>query len=179
MKTLEKTATKNNLTIMEFNNLFVSFYAELCLFANKHVNDMKLAEDIVQNVFIKVWKDKPSFKKNVTGFLYNAVRNKSLDFLRSSYSKRFKAYPKEKLEELQTDEFFIKEAVIIESSSLIQKAINSLNRQSEKVIRLSMQDYTNKEIAEELGIALYTVKEYKKAAYKKLRKSLINLNHKL
>tara|TARA_R110002049_G_scaffold138053_1_gene298062 strand:- start:257 stop:784 length:528 start_codon:yes stop_codon:yes gene_type:complete len=169
--------TKKNLSLREFEKIFERLYDRLCFFANKYVKDVDHSEDIVQDVFIKVWEKKLSFEnQNKTdGFFYTAVRNKCLDFLRTTYAKDFKAYPTEELEILQTDTYFMFKVVQTETSALIEEAINSLPDQIAKVIRFSLENCTNKEIAEKMNISVNTVKSYKKNAYIKFRKTLGHL----
>tara|TARA_R110002050_G_scaffold24083_3_gene64271 strand:- start:27266 stop:27793 length:528 start_codon:yes stop_codon:yes gene_type:complete len=166
--------TKKNLSLREFEKIFNRLYDRLCFFANKYVKDVNHSEDIVQEVFIKVWEKKLSFENEnkADGFFYTAVRNKCLDFLRTSYVKNFKAYASEELEILQTDAYFMSEVVKTETSALIETAINSLPDQIAKVMRLSLQGCTNKEIAEKMDISVNTVKSYKKNAYIKFRETL-------
>ncbi|AUP78043.1 RNA polymerase sigma-70 factor [Flavivirga eckloniae] len=162
------------LTSKEFEEIFNRLYDSLCLFAHKYVNDLGVSEDIVQNVFIKVWEDKVVFRDEdrIVGFFYTAVKNKSLDYLRSKYAKDVKAYTSEDLETLQTENYFLSEAILIETSDVIEKTMKSLPNKCAEAMRLSIENYTNKEIAEEMNISIYTVKEYKKMAYQKFRKAL-------
>ncbi|GAA3613138.1 RNA polymerase sigma-70 factor [Flavivirga amylovorans] len=162
------------LTLKEFENIFNRLYDSLCLFAYKYVNDLDLSEDIVQNVFIKVWEDKVSFRDQdkVVGFFYTAVKNRALDFLRSKYAKDVKAYPSQDIETLQTEHYFLSEAIVLETSDVIERTIQLLPNKCAEVIRLSLEGFTNKEIAEEMNISIYTVKEYKKNAYQKFRETL-------
>ena len=165
------------LSLREFDFFFNRLYSPLCLFANTYVNDVKDSEDIVQDVFIKVWEKKIFFENQnkVEGFFYIAVKNKSLDFLRSKHAKDFKAYSNGDLEILQKENHFIKEIVIIKASILIENAINSLSPKCAVAMRLGFKGYTNKEIAVEMEISIETVKRHKKIAYKVLRKTLGNL----
>ena len=63
----------------------------------------------------------------------------------------------------------MREAIIIETSQIIDNAINTLPNKCAHIIRLSIKNLTNSEIANELGISINTVKAQKKIAYKKLR----------
>ena len=165
------------LTSDEFENIFERLYEPLCILAYKYVNDIGYSEDIVQNVFLKIFEDKVAFsdKNKVDGFFYTAVKNKSLDFLRSKYAKDIKAYSAEEMEALQTEEYYLSEVTTIKTLDIIKKVIKLLPNKCAEAIRLSIEDYTNKEIAEEMNISIYTVKEYKKTAYKKLREALAYL----
>ena len=73
------------------------------------------------------------------------------------------------MEKLETEPFFLREVVILETSSIIENAINTLPNKCAQIIKLSIKDFTNAQIAEELGISINTVKAQKKIAYKKLR----------
>ncbi len=156
-----------------FEKVFDRLNNPLCLFAYKYVNDFKTSEDIVQNVFIKVWEDDTiSFHdmKKVDGLFYTIVKNKSLDFLRSKYAKDVQAYPIENLEIFQTEKYNLKETFIVDTSTIIHNAINSLPNKCGYVMKLSLKGYSNKEIASEMQLSVQTVKVHKKNAYKKLRK---------
>ena len=168
---------KVRLSIGEFEKIFKHLYSPLCLFANKYVNDVNYSEDIVQEVFVKAWEKQVHFKSfdKAKGFFYVAVKNASLNFLKSHHSKSIKAHPSESLEILQTENYFIKETVIIEASVLIKKEIDALPPKCREVMELSFEGLTNQEIANKLGIGFETVKSYKSDAYKKLRKNLAHL----
>ncbi len=159
------------LTLNEFEKIYYRLYTPLCLFANTYVNDLDISQDIVQDVFVKVWEDKLSFENQdkIDAFFYIAVKNKSLDFLKSKYSKDFKAYATEDLEILQSEAHFISEIAIIEASTTIENVLKLLPKRCAEAMRLSIKYYKNKEIAEKMNISVDTVKEYKKKSYKKLR----------
>ena len=167
----------NELTLKEFKNIFNREYVKLCELAHKYVKDSDCSEDIVQNVFVKVWENKNHFKNkdNIEGYFYTSVRNKSIDFLKSKYAKNVKAYPVEDLEILQTEDYYLSEVITIKTADIIDRAIESLSNKCAKAIRLSIESYTNREIAEEMAISIHTVKEYKKKGYKDLRKKLAYL----
>ena len=169
--------TTNRLNLREFEKIFDRLYDRLCLFANKYVNDVDHSEDIVQEVFIKVWEKKPSFESQdkVDGFFYTAVKNKCLNFLRTKYAKDFKAYPSEELEILQSDKYFMTEVFITETSAIIDNAINALPPKCREVMRLSFKGYINKEIADVMSVSVDAVKKYKKIAYKEFRNTLGHL----
>ena len=95
--------------------------------------------------------------------------------MKSHHSRSVKAHPPESLEILQTENYFIKETVVIEASILIKKEIDALPPKCREVMELSFEGLTNQEIANKLGISFETVKSYKSDAYKKLRKNLAHL----
>ena len=61
------------------------------------------------------------------------------------------------------------EAVVMKTTVIIENAIKALPDKAAQVIRLSIKNYTNDEIAKKLSISVNTVKDHKKVAYRKLR----------
>ncbi len=165
---------KKELTLKSYNALFKSLYPQLCVFAYKYLNNVEASQDIVQEVFIKVWEDKTTFENedHTTGYFYKAVRNKCLNHLKSKQHLLTERYGQENMETYETEEFLMSEAVVIETTVIIENAIRTLPDKAGQVIRLSIKDYTNEEIAKALSISVNTVKDHKKVAYRKLRKLL-------
>ncbi|GAA3603728.1 RNA polymerase sigma-70 factor [Flavivirga amylovorans] len=161
----------NEFTLKAYKALFDSLYPQLCVFAYKYLNDLDISKDITQEVFVKVWEDKITFQNenHATGFFYKAVKNKCLNYLKSKQYKVTERYELANVETYETEEYYISDAVVIETTAVIEKAINKLPEKAAQVIRLSIEDYTNNQIADELSISVNTVKDHKKVAYRKLR----------
>jgi len=164
------------LSIKEYKDVFDSLYGSLCVFSTNYVSDLEVAKDLVQDVFIKVWEDEIEFNNElaIKSYLYTSVKNKSLDFLKSKRVKITKHMPVEELDQLNKESFYLKEVIIEETSSRIEEAINTLPNKCAQIIRLSIKDLSNAEIAEHLKISVNTVKGQKKIAYKRLRPLLKN-----
>lgn len=66
-----------------FEELFFEYYASLCGYALKILKSRDLARDAVQEVFLKIWRNRASWNiyRSLKVYLYQAVRNKSLDLL--------------------------------------------------------------------------------------------------
>ncbi|WP_052958621.1 RNA polymerase sigma-70 factor [Maribacter thermophilus] len=170
--------TKNvyTLSLRSYKDFYDTLYVSLCLFAKNYVQNLDLAKDLVQEVFIKVWEDKIEFKNEVAvkSYMYMAVKNKCLDLLKSKQFRSTENMSVEDMEELNSESFYLKEVVIEEVSSRIESAINTLPNKCAQVIRLSINGLTNPEIAQHLNISVNTVKAQKKIAYKKLKPLLKN-----
>ena len=162
------------LNLKEFRSLFDKLYIPLSLFANKYVDNLEVSKDIVQEVFIKIWEDQITFlNENATkSYLYTSVKNKSLDYLKSKQYKSTDNFSIVEMEKLESQPFFLREVVIMETSSIIEKAVNTLPKKCARIIHLSIKNLTNAEIAKELQISINTVKTQKKIAYKKLKPML-------
>ena len=66
--------------------LVTSYYQKLCVYANSLTNDLHLAEDIVQNVFMSIWKNRNKLKEEfvIKSYLYKSVYNEFIDQYRKN-----------------------------------------------------------------------------------------------
>ncbi len=165
------------MTIEGYKSLFDILYPPLCLFANKYLKDVEMSKDVVQEVFIKVWEQKIQYINfySIKSYLYTSVRNRCLDHLKSKYHRSITYSSDIDFEHLLTEEHFLTQLTIVDTYSQLESAIKLLPKKCESVIRLSLNAYTIKEIAEELSISKNTVKSQKRIAYEKLRHSLGSL----
>lgn len=163
------------LTALE--SLFKRFYKPLRAYAFRFVNDMELAEDIVQDTFFELWsrRDMIEFDGAVKSYLFKSVYNRSLNVLNKKYQNKEFSLDKENEQEI-LDQYL---ASYIENSeqSLILKEleaeinayIETLPSQCKKIFTLSRSyGLKNKEIAEQLGITV-------KAVEKQISKALLGL----
>jgi len=164
------------LTLDEYNKLFIALYPTLCYFANKYIKNIEVAKDIAQEVFIKIWEDKIQFDspEKIKSFLYVSVKNKSLDYLKSGQN-RFIDRGEMPNPELASDNHFLREVMITETTRMIESAINSLPERCAQIIKLSIKEYSNEQIAEKLSLSINTIKTQKRIAYKKLRSILSDI----
>lgn len=138
------------------------------------LNDDKIAEEILQDVFLKIWNNSSSYNSDKGRFftwILNIARNASIDHIRSKSHKNSK-------KNLAADNF----VDILESKSNfsaktdaigIKKYINILKPVCKKLIDLLFfKGYTQKETAEELEMPLGTVKTKNRACINKLREML-------
>ena len=164
-------ADLKTLSVTEYKSVYDSMYPAMCLFANKYLDDLDLSKDIVQEVFIKIWEEKIEFQNQyvIKSYLYTAVRNRSLDYLKSRQIKVTEALVQEDYIDADADPFFLQEVVIAETANQIENAINTLPKKCAQIIKLSINGMSNAEIAEELDLSLNTIKAQKKIAYKRLK----------
>ncbi|MDO5970243.1 sigma-70 family RNA polymerase sigma factor [Flavivirga aquimarina] len=154
--------------------LFENLYPQLCVFAYKHLNDLVIAKNLVQDVFLNTWDDRISFKdeNHATRYFYNTVKNKCLDFIACKQKTNSEPYTHANLEVCQSDAFFMSQPIGIETTAVIENAISKLPNETAKVVKLGIENYTNNEISNELSISVDTVKVHKKSANSKLKKLL-------
>ena len=153
-----------------FEALFRQYYPAMCVIAGKLVANREVAEDIVQDVFIRLWEKKAEYDKipDFRTFLYVAVRNLCYNYLRDK--KKTIDFSQIELPDKQLS--FQEQLIQEETYRLISNAIAELPVQSGKIMRLALEGKQNKEISEILGIAVTTVKTLKYNALKMLKNSL-------
>ena len=68
-----------------FQALFIDYYPSLISFAIKYVDREESAEDIVQDVFVKVWETRARLREvgNLSAYLYQMVRFRCFNHLRA------------------------------------------------------------------------------------------------
>lgn len=69
-----------------FRELFNKYYMSLVEFANRYVRESASAEDVVCDVFAKLWENREHLHLNTTlrAYLFGAVRNRSLNLVRDA-----------------------------------------------------------------------------------------------
>lgn len=148
---------------------FESFYPSVCIFARKYLKDADIAEDIAQDAFVEFWNRKEQFDdiRTIKGFIYTVTKNKCLNHIKATNIRE--GILREKF---ISDVYFYELVQEEEIYRIVHSAVNGLAAQSRKIVLLSMEGYTNKEIAKELDVSVNTVKTLKKNAYKELKEKL-------
>ncbi|MEO8254507.1 MAG: RNA polymerase sigma factor, partial [Flavobacterium sp.] len=81
-------ASLKNGEEMAYVYLVDTYHNKLCIYANSLIKNVYSAEDIVQNVFIKIWKQRTRLKadRSLKSFLYKSVYNEFIDLYRKNQS---------------------------------------------------------------------------------------------
>jgi len=152
---------------MDIKETYIRFYKPLVAFSNKILNDIDKSESVVQNCFVKLHfsKIKLNDENNIQSYLYRSVKNICINELRNK--KVRDSHSKSMLIEHTID---IRDEIIRhETYNELYLAIEKLPEQTKKVILLSLKEYQQKEIAENLNISVESVKTLKKLAITKLK----------
>lgn len=160
---------------IDLKDFFYAHYPIFSSFAMKYISDSDLCEDIVQDIFLKFWEKRQSFSDiySVKAFFYKSIRNSCLDYIK--HEKVKDKYIKQSLHLKEIDQSFWDEIIKKEAYSIVYEEINKLPEMGKEVLLLTLSGKNNEEIAQELGIAVNTVKTHKSRAYKVLRKNLEGL----
>jgi len=153
--------------------LIDTYNHKLCVYANSLLNDISLSEDVVQNVFIKVWEKRSNLNSNysIKSYLYKSVynlcineykRNQSVTALEKKYIEELESVIEEKNEEAF-------EKLILQ----VREAIQELPPKCKQVFLLSKKEgLTNIEISEYLNISKNTIERHINIAFSKIRKNV-------
>ncbi|MDL2319646.1 RNA polymerase sigma-70 factor [Alistipes sp. OttesenSCG-928-B03] len=152
-----------------FHSLFRDYYPALTVFAVKYVGFQYTAEDIVQDVFLKLWEsnDRLDSIHNISAYLYQMVRFRCLNHLRSARHLQPVDGEEHLIHSPDSDEFLVEDSIRI-----LLKAVSELPPACREVFTLSLQGFRAKETAAMLGIAEETVKKQKQIARRILRGKL-------
>ena len=159
-----------------FEALFYTHCKSLIQFANRYLQDMHLAENIVQDVFLHVWekREKLDPSLNIKTYLYTAVKNRALKQLRHQ-DVRHKHEHFIKAQDLtihSAEEQWQQQ----ETEQEILNAIEKLPPKCQLIFSMNRFDgLTYSEIAEVEGISIKTVETQMGRALKTLRKQLAHL----
>lgn len=155
----------------EFELIFKQYYRQLCSFAFGFMKQTDDAEEIVQDVFVNLWKNKDSLHITVSlkAYLFLSVRNACLNKLKHiKIREQYKQFNQDKLNNSFDD--VQKSVESDETEQAIWKAIDKMPKERRKVFVLSRFDgLSYKEIAEKLNISTKTVENQISAALKFLR----------
>lgn len=156
-----------------YRQLFLRYYSLLGVFAYRYLSDKQLCEDVVHDVFLELYQQKDRFLtiSALKTYLYNAVRNRCIDFLR-----HYKVEERHAALLMAQEEVFYEDQVLeAEVYTLLKKAIAELPGQTRRVYDLILQGYSNPEIAEKMGLTEEAVKAHRKRGKKLLREKLAYL----
>jgi RNA polymerase sigma-70 factor (ECF subfamily) len=69
-----------------FEALFTTYYESLCGFVHSYVRDAAIAEEIVQDIFLHIWKERTTWDPAVSTrqYVFAAARNRALNHLRNT-----------------------------------------------------------------------------------------------
>jgi RNA polymerase sigma-70 factor (ECF subfamily) len=155
-----------------YKTLFNLYYKPLCSFAKKYVLDLAVAEDIVQELFVKFWEQRKEvqLETSVKSYFFQSVRNECLNYLKhQGVKEKYKMH----IESASTDNFFYDKLEEEEINQLVYQTIQSLPPRCKQIFELSrFEGKTFEEISLELSISKNTIKNQLVRALKHIRQVL-------
>ena len=168
---------------LTYKALFRRYYPSLIFYATRLVGEEE-AEDVVQDVFVELWKrkDRIEIGEQIQAFLYRAVYTRALNVLKhrnveDGYCTAMEEINRRRAEFYQPDNNeVIRRIEDRELRNEIYQAINELPDKCKEVFKLSyLHEMKNKEIADVMGVSLRTVEAHMYKALKFLRNRLGHL----
>ena len=163
-----------HINIDVFHRLYNTYYNSLFRFVNLYAKDQYAAQDIVQEVFLKLWPRRDRIQiTHAKAYLFRMGRNAILNKLRNT-KERF--YFLEKLPEvadyeIENDVEYVTSDILIE---IVHEAINGLPPKCRGIFIMNRhQKMTYKQIAIVKGISRKTVENQIGIALKKIRNYVI------
>lgn len=167
-----------------YKKLVDKYNSPIYFHIRKMIKEQELVEDLVQEVFIKAFKNLATYSNQYafSTWLYRIATNHTIDYLRKKKLPTFSISDPIKTKDGEVevqlpDTSFATDAPIIkhERKAIVQEAIANLPEKYRKVIRMRhMDELSYDEIADELNIPLGTVKAHIFRARELLYKALID-----
>lgn len=152
-----------------FRLLYDTYYLPLCLYSIQITGTSETSEDLVQSLFVDFW-DREIYKKietNLHAWLFTAIRYSSI-----TYIQRKKYFPLDDSYELSyspIDEFYNEEDLLEKRKNILIELKKLPIQEYNVLTKIILEGKKYKEVADELGISLNTVKTHLSRGLKKLR----------
>lgn len=157
-----------------FHQLFVDYYPSLCTFACGYLGNEDAAQDVVQDVFVKLWETRERWKavEDFSAYLYQMVKYRCFNYLRAERlrDKAMASFA----EEVEVTE--VNRYIEEETYRLLRNSLGCLPPACRSVFELALDGYKAREIAEKLNIAEETVKKQKQIARRILKEKFGRLS---
>jgi RNA polymerase sigma-70 factor, ECF subfamily len=174
-----KGIRKGNLP--DFKSLYDTYYRRMVLYSLSYIENKEIAEDIVQDVFLKLWeKRKDAFiVSSVDSYLFRAVHNACIQYFRhNKVTERYENQHKLKLKEIDIlyhswNQNENTPADFNEIKRISERTLYALPEKTREIFSLSRQDQlTNKEISQKILVDIKTVEYHIGKALKAFRENL-------
>lgn len=155
--------------------IYDNYYEMMCNLVYRIIKDSAVSEDIVQDVFLEIWRkrDEIFINSSIEAYLRRSCRNKTLNYIRSNnvhWEDESELYE-------QIDTGFTAEQYLAadELQYKINKVISNLPEKCRLVFVLSrFEEMSYSDISKELDISVKTVENHISKALKVLRENIYN-----
>lgn len=160
----------NQLAFREIYNLY---HVQIFHFAKKYLRSEHLAEETVQDVFLKLWEKREELAQieDFSSWLFRLTRNYLLTILKkTSFENRIKEEIRKTID-IQTEREY-EQLIEKENFDLLQKIVSMLPSQRQKVFKLCrFEEKSYEEVARMMGISKSTVNDHMVKAIKYLKRN--------
>ena len=142
------------------DDLFTKYFAKLCFYSIRFTGSKELSEEIVSDVFLRIWDNREKTKLgNIKSYLYASTKNGSLNSIRkeSKFQSLDQVDPIARLQTMDPEQ----ETMAKETLEEIIKIIDFMPAKTRTVFLLNrVNGLKYKEISETLGISPHTVQNH-------------------
>ncbi|MBK5720896.1 RNA polymerase sigma-70 factor [Dysgonomonas sp. Marseille-P4677] len=166
--------------IKTFEEVFRNYYASLCFYSFSITNRKDIAEEIVQELFYVLWKDRQEIQvlRSVKNYLYGAVRNQSLQYLEHrdvQERHRQTILQKNESEQDLTPDLQMEYK---ELENVINRTLKQLPERRLRIFKMHrLEGKKYKEIAEYFAVSVKTIEAEMTKAYQVLRHEIEKYSH--
>ncbi|HHV00415.1 MAG TPA: RNA polymerase sigma-70 factor [Bacteroidales bacterium] len=158
----------------EFEKLFRSCYASLVRYAKTLIRDHDASEEIVQELFFRLWQDRQAIRieSSLNGYLYKSVYNRALHYL--EHQKVISRHAGEVLAAADSASEPVTDAIYYhELQARVARVLERLPERSRLIFRMNrFEGLKYNEIADKLAVSLKTVEADMGKALREFRKAL-------
>ena len=147
--------------------IYKKYFGALLQYGSRITNDQDLVKDCIQDLFVKIWngRERLNATTSIKYYLFTSLRNKLLDYLRSSKHKLESSFSVHS--ERMIAEIVVPELGDSGQKEQVLKAISRLSKYQQTLLHMKFnEERSNVEIAQELGITIQSVYN---AVFKTLR----------
>lgn len=159
------------LTEQKFAQVYQALWKKLYSVGYNHLRDKSLAQELVQDVFVKLWLNRGDVKnvEDAEAYLTKALRNKIYDHFDSIACRR--KHTQNALATFSEERHVVDEAMVFnEGLSVVGDELKKMPKTTQTVFKLSrFSKYTNDEIAAKTRLSGKAVEYHITQAVKKLR----------
>lgn len=179
MSNIQQQTSNDRLLVMalkqndhqSFTRIFCAYYKDLVLLGGTYIPEKAVCEDIVQNIFLKLWNDRKTLEieNSLKSYLLKAVRNNCLDELR--HRKIIDEHVAYELKSACMDANETENYVLYSDlRQQLKKALAHLPPAEREVFQMSrLENIKYQEISDRLNISVRTVEVRISKALKQLR----------
>ncbi len=155
-----------------FQEVYHYYHPQLFGLAYRYLKCHVRAEDVVHDAFMKLWDNRGRIKSNIRGFLFTAARNRAINKIRNRKRQKLKNAEFTNLSPAYANGT-VDTLIYSDYERILQEAIHELSEGKRKIFELKTQkEFSNKDIADELGVSIHTVKSQYYHALKHVKEYL-------
>ena len=160
--------------VLAYERIFHRYYPMVSGFIRGMLKDDAMAEDVAQNIFMKLWINRFRLKKEtcLRSWLYVSAKNEALNILRSKRTGSIVLQPdvqETKISESTVEDWYN----YVETNARLRNDIEAMPPQRRMIFNMSRyENLSNLEIAIRLNLSVRTVEKHIELALKDLRRSM-------